>query len=188
MTAIVAVAVLLVVYQLKHFLADYILQGEYMLGKFKPGWAFLGPLLAHVAVHGGMTLVIADLTFAALAPDMLPGVRGWMFLLAGCDMLVHFFMDRIKAGPKYMGRWKPLSATEWKLAKMLEWTAAGDPMPEWEHVYEYTPEEAQEEREAAIKRLRGNKLFWWCLGFDQMVHHLTHYVLIFAMLRIAGVL
>lgn len=26
-----------------------------------------------------------------------------------------------------------------------------------------------------------NKFFWWSLGFDQMVHHLTHYVIIFAL-------
>lgn len=38
--------ILLILFQIKHFVADYLLQGEYMLGKFKPGWSFLKPLLS----------------------------------------------------------------------------------------------------------------------------------------------
>lgn len=25
--------------------------------------------------------------------------------------------------------------------------------------------------------------FWWCLGFDQMVHHLTHYYIIYMLVK-----
>lgn len=115
------VMVLLVVYQLKHFFADYIFQGKYMLGKFKEkDWVL--PLSAHVSVHGFMTLCIAM------------GATGMLWvavLLAILDMAIHFIMDRIKASPKALGRFN-------------------------------------------IQQ----KEFWWSLGLDQMVHHLTHYGII----------
>jgi hypothetical protein len=128
--------ILLIVYQLKHFLADFPLQGKYMLGKFKPGWDFLGPLLAHVGVHGAFTLLIATLCHNPYAP--------W---IATFDMVVHFTMDRIKASPKYLGRFKPLTAKDYPTSTDVE--------------------------------KRSNTLFWWSLGLDQMVHHLTHYIIIY---------
>lgn len=122
---------LLVIYQVKHWLADYPLQGQYMLGKFKPGWDFVPPLSAHAGVHGAFTFTIACL--------FCWGQLGFQLELALFDFVVHFTMDRIKAGPRILGRWKP-----------------------------------------------DNKLFWWALGFDQMIHHLTHYVCIYAILRAMG--
>jgi len=126
---------LLIIYQLKHFLADFPLQGKYMLGKFKPGWDFLGPLLAHVTVHGLFTYTICLIFRPELALQ-----------LATIDMIVHFFMDRIKASPKYLGRFKPLTAKEYP--------------------------------ESTLLQKKSNVLFWWALGLDQMVHHLTHYYII----------
>ncbi len=174
MNIVVPLFVLLVVYQLKHFLADYILQGEYMLGKFKPGWAFLMPLLAHVAVHSHFTFWIA---FASLAGFM--GIDFWTALnwatwIGLLDGFVHFYMDRLKASPKYMGRWKPVTAAEYMDCKStIEHTG--------------TWYDAQHEVVVHAKaRLRGNKLFWWALGFDQMVHHLTHYACIYFILHLAG--
>jgi len=116
---------LLVVYQIKHLVADYFLQGKYMLGKFKEhGWG--QPLTAHVSVHAVFTFIIC-LSFGV---SLLYSVA-----LAALDFVVHFVVDRIKASPNLLGRWKP---TE--------------------------------------------KQFWWALGVDQMMHHLTHYVIIFAIL------
>jgi hypothetical protein len=47
---------LLAVYQLKHFVADYPLQTPYMLKKFLPGNDFIKPLSAHAGVHALFTL------------------------------------------------------------------------------------------------------------------------------------
>lgn len=127
--------VLLILYQIKHFIADYPLQGKYMLGKFKPGWDFLGPLAAHCTVHGLFTYLIA----------MFAGYDNALNLSI-IDFSAHFIMDRIKASPKYLGRFKPLTAETYVKADK--------------------------------KALRSNVLFWWSLGLDQMVHHLTHYYLI----------
>ena len=129
--------VLLIIYQFKHFFADYPLQGPYMLGKFSDGWSFFRPLAAHCGVHAGMTFAIV-LFFTRSAT--------LSSALAGFDFVVHFFMDRIKAGRKYLGRYKPLTAKEYP--------------------------------GASIEAKRHNKYFWWSLGFDQMVHHLTHYAII----------
>lgn len=88
---------LLVIYQFKHFIADFPLQREYMLRKTLPQWDFLLPLTMHCLVHAAGTLIIC-LIFA-------PG----LYWLALFDFIVHFLMDRLKSGPKYLGRFNDLS-------------------------------------------------------------------------------
>lgn len=143
---------LLLFFQAKHFFADYPLQGTYMLGKFKPGWDFFLPLLAHVGVHGAMTLTLCL---------WINPAYWWLALV---DMSVHFIMDRIKAGPKYLGRYKSLNAEGFKKAYDT-----------------YTNAEDADAVKAAREKLRGNVLFWWSLGLDQSVHHLTHYFIIYVL-------
>jgi len=135
---------LLVVYQLKHFLADYPLQGKYMLGKFQPYPKFILPLLAHAGVHAAFTFLIA----VCFKPV---GVALGLGLL---DATIHFVVDRIKASPDLLGRFKPLTKETYIAA-------------------------AQANDQAAI---RGNTFFWWALGWDQAMHHLTHYFLIWMIL------
>lgn len=163
---------LLLFFQAKHFVADYPLQGKYMLGKFKPGWDFFLPLLAHVGVHGAMTLALC----LWVAPHFW-----WLALV---DMCVHFVMDRIKAGPKYLGRFKPLTARQFKLAAEEAYSKWEDKREKLEKVH---PSWALDElkdihvglQKAGKKQIRDNALFWWSLGLDQMVHHLTHYLIIY---------
>jgi hypothetical protein len=127
MDIVSSIFLLLVIYQLKHFICDYPLQNAYMLGKFKEsGW--VKPLLAHTGIHAIATFLIAfaftNLFFLSLS-------------LAAFDLVVHFIMDRVKASPKMLGRFD-------------------------------------------IK----DKRFWWSLGLDQMVHHLTHYAIIACILLV----
>jgi len=162
---------LLVTYQIKHFICDYPLQNEYMLGKFKPK-SWVTPLLAHVSVHGVATFIIASLFTTPLI-----GLG-----LALFDMIIHFIMDRIKASPKLLGRYKSLSPGQYNMAKNMSHGLGaidGKPLP-----HELEPETLEAYKNAGIKDLRGNKLFWWCLGLDQMVHHLTHYVIIIVILAL----
>ncbi len=112
--------ILLVVYQLKHFLADYIFQHNYMLKKIRPGWNFIAPLGLHCIVHGAMTLAIC----LYFRPSMW-----WLSLV---DFVFHFTTDRLRSGPRYLGRYTDINRS----------------------------------------------IFWWILGFDQMIHHLTHLLLI----------
>lgn len=129
MNQLATVFLLLVVYQLKHFVADFPLQGKYMLQKFNKDWSFFWPLAAHAGVHAYSTLLIANVYM------FLTHSWGYGLLpmkLAIMDFVIHFSMDRIKAGPKYLGRYKDMYAHQ----------------------------------------------FWWSLGLDQMVHHLTHYWII----------
>jgi hypothetical protein len=101
---VTAVLALLVAYQLKHFLADFPLQGRYMLGKFRPGWDFIPPLLAHAGVHGAFTLLLS----------WLAGARPIVCCaLAVLDLGVHFGVDRVKASPRLLGRWKPDDRRFW---------------------------------------------------------------------------
>ncbi|MDX9731130.1 MAG: DUF3307 domain-containing protein [Bdellovibrionales bacterium] len=114
------VFVLLFVFQLKHFIADFPLQNRYMLQKTRSDWSFIIPLAYHCAIHAIITLMIC----LAVQPQL------WW--LAVVDFVVHFTMDRIKAGPRYLGRYRDTSKTG----------------------------------------------FWVAFGIDQMVHHFTHYWII----------
>lgn len=81
------VFLLLIIYQVKHFLCDYPLQTPYMLGKFKGGRDWILPLFAHAGVHAAGTLLIG-LLFAPLYRIAI--------LLAILDFAAHFTIDRIK--------------------------------------------------------------------------------------------
>lgn len=92
---------LLVLFQIKHFLCDYILQTPYMLRKGESGWSWVGPLMAHAGVHSLFTCFIILLVNPALC---------W---LAFVDFGVHFLVDRFKAGKKYLGRYQPNDKKFW---------------------------------------------------------------------------
>lgn len=113
--------ILLVIFQVKHFICDFPLQREYMLKKTLPGWDFFVPLAVHSGLHAFFTLVI----LLVFAPSL------WFLFIY--DFVIHFVMDRIKAGPKYLGRFND----------------------------------------------QGKSSYWICFGLDQMVHHITHYSIIY---------
>ena len=75
------------------------------------------------------------------------------------DGVIHFFMDRLKAGPKYLGRFKNFSSKEYlnEIKPVL-------------YIMGMTPE--------IRMRLKSNRFFWISLEIDQAVHHLTHYAII----------
>lgn len=83
---------LLIYFQFKQFLADFPLQGEYMLKKTQAGWGFLLPLVVHCLVHSVLTALV-----------VLP-YRSHLWWLIAVDFVIHFLMDRIKSGPRYLGR------------------------------------------------------------------------------------
>ena len=149
---------LCVVFQFKHFIADYPLQNAYMLGKFKrKGWML--PLLAHSSVHGVFTFAITyGITLNAV-------LALWLSLF---DILVHGCMDRIKASPSLLGRFKALSQGEYRMA--LEYKAIDEKMGRGvDHLLD--------------AQIKGNTYFWWALGFDQLVHHLTDIAIIYFIVR-----
>ena len=83
--------VLLVLYQVKHFVADYPLQGTYMLGKFKKnGWVL--PLAAHCGVHALFTFAIV-LSFTL---DVQLGV--YLSIFDFVVVLVGFFFAKLPTG------------------------------------------------------------------------------------------
>ena len=113
---------LLIMFQFKHFAADYPLQTQYMLGKFKSD-EWVSPLSAHSAVHALFTFIIA-FTFSNSIYTIL--------FVTIIDFITHFIRDRIKASPDLLGKWKPTDT-----------------------------------------------MFWNVVGIDQMVHHFTHYFIIY---------
>jgi hypothetical protein len=114
---------LISIYQVKHFLCDFPLQSQYMLRKVAGDWGFVIPLAYHCSVHASFTLMFC----VFINPKLW-----WLAIL---DFVIHFVMDRIKAGPNYLGRFN-------------DYSKAG---------------------------------FWNALGFDQMIHHLTHYFIVWVL-------
>lgn len=82
---------LLVLFQLKHFIADWWLQTAWMVqGKRRRGWNFIQPLLAHAGLHAFLTVSVVQI--ATRNSDLA--------LLAGLfDLTAHFCIDRIKSHP-----------------------------------------------------------------------------------------
>jgi len=113
---------LILTFQLKQFFCDFAWQTSKMvMKKASPDWDFIPALSAHAGIHASMTLVIALV------------YRPTLWWLVFFDFFVHFTMDRIKSGPKYLGRFNDITT----------------------HSY------------------------WKVFGLDQMVHHLTHYTMIY---------
>ena len=102
---------------IKHLVADFLFQTGWMArGKEQPkNWR--APLLAHVSVHAGGTLLISLL----LAPQL-----AW---LAMVDFVAHGLIDKSKAFAQQRYRLRVEQAA-----------------------------------------------YWWLLGIDQTLHHLTHLV------------
>lgn len=88
--------ILSIVFQFKHFISDFIFQNVWMLQKARPNWSFVLPLSVHCAIHSVGTLVIV----LWVNPS-----HWWLALL---DFVVHFVLDRIKAGPRYLGRFSDM--------------------------------------------------------------------------------
>jgi hypothetical protein len=161
---------LLLIYQVKHFLCDYPLQGQYMLGKFAPWPKFLLPLLSHSAIHGLATWFIA----VTIKPELaIP--------LALMDMGVHFVVDRIKASPNLLGRFKALSGNEYK-ALASDRNALEEAKENFEIGSQVTMAYSAGIRDID-RKLKSNTYFWWSLGADQMAHHLTHYAIIWFLVQ-----
>ena len=111
--------VLLLVFQIKHFICDYPLQNTYMLGKMKStGW--VKPLATHSAVHAWFTFLILLL--------VQPSNVLLYLLLPVADFILHFIVDRIKASPNLGGKFKPEQPYFW-------WALGADQMAH--HIINY---------------------------------------------------
>lgn len=95
---------LLIFFQLKHFFADFVFQNVWMLQKSRPGWDFVPPLAIHCGIHGLATLAVVL---------YVNPTYWWLALL---DFGVHFIMDRLKAGPAYLGRFNDVRSKAYWIA------------------------------------------------------------------------
>ena len=104
---ITKIIILLIAFQIKHYLCDFPLQTKYMLGKFKEkDW--IKPLSAHCRMHTFFTLAII-----IIYGFINPSTSTWVLLLAPFDFIMHFIMDRIKASPKIWGKYTPDQQAFW---------------------------------------------------------------------------
>ena len=109
------VLILLLVFQVKHLIADYYLQFPYMYQNkgAKTGW--FKPLLDHSLVHAGLTVIILTVYLYSATPNTPDGLiqMATIPLMAGIfDFVTHFVTDRWKAtqgvGPDTSKFWQDL--------------------------------------------------------------------------------
>lgn len=103
--------ILLVLFQLKHFICDYPFQTTYMLQKANlTGW--VKPLATHAFVHAAFTTIIV-MWFGVIATTQ-PLLFFILALAMGlANFIIHFTVDRIRASPKLGGRWNPTQPYFW---------------------------------------------------------------------------
>ncbi len=100
------ILILLLLFQIKHLIADYYLQYPYMYeNKGKPtNW--IKPLMDHSLIHGLSTIVIL------IGYELYNTTPLWTMLLPLFDIGTHFIIDRIKAiqpeGPNTAKFWQYL--------------------------------------------------------------------------------
>lgn len=90
---------LLAVFQVKHYVADFPLQTRYMLRKTRDDWSFVAPLALHCGVHAVLTLAVVMY------------VEPSLWWLAVFDFGSHFIMDRLKASRRYLGRFDDIATS-----------------------------------------------------------------------------
>lgn len=88
------VALLLMLFAIKHYLADKYFQTNWMVeGKRRRGLSFVGPLAAHCGIHAILTITVI-LCVAALLVS--PVLLVWALPCGVFDFSAHFLMDRLK--------------------------------------------------------------------------------------------
>lgn len=102
---LITVFTLLIVFQVKHFIIDYIVQFSRpdSMKKFEStGWVW--PLFKHANDHGMASAFIVSTVLYAIGTAWLPlivlSLGAYLF-----DLIVHFIMDRIKASPNMLGKY-----------------------------------------------------------------------------------
>lgn len=91
-----------ILFQIKHFLCDFIFQSKFMLNKFKGYPDFIAPLLLHSLVNAVGAFLVAVLFSFKLA-----------ILIFLFELMSHFVIDRTKASKELLGRWTPENKLFW---------------------------------------------------------------------------
>lgn len=96
--------ILFILFEIKHFVFDGLLQNEYHLGKFKEKfWDYVLPLIDH-SMRNASGAVFAIFIYDVLLQngDINPN---YYLILYIVELILHFVIDRIKASPKLLGRY-----------------------------------------------------------------------------------
>lgn len=96
-----------VLLEIKHLVADGLLQRPYHLGKFKEKFQDYAPaMLSHACINGiGVWLIIILMT----------GDYNLALSLMSAEIILHWGIDRLKASKKLLGRWTYTQAMFWHM-------------------------------------------------------------------------
>jgi len=112
-TMILSIFALLLAFQAKHFVVDFIIQLNRKDGMSKfneNGWVW--PLAKHAFDHAACTFLISTI-FLFIFNQSLIVILVAATLLMLADFCIHFTVDRIKASPHLLGRYKVTDKPFW---------------------------------------------------------------------------
>lgn len=96
----------------KHWLADFVYQNHYMLGKFNPPPKCYLPLAAHCMVH----VFLLSFYFLALCIAKEGMIQEYGIIMLGIlvyEFVTHYVVDIIKAQLTRIYQWKPADHIYW---------------------------------------------------------------------------
>lgn len=95
---LIEILILLLAFQVKHLIADYYLQFEYMYGTKGKDKGWFKGLFDHSGIHAIGTFIILYIYGLAFSPNEI--TIDLIAFLSLFDMAIHFFTDRWKATQK----------------------------------------------------------------------------------------
>ena len=166
MSAITKIFILLILYQVKYFVCDVLLQKDYMQGKYKDWPKFIGPLFTHSMVHYWGTLLIV----------VWFDPRHALIYALG-DALTHFIIERVNTSPKMFGRFKALTQKEY------EYIMEGKGIPQYHRNLGWSLNLLPLKYVQRNRILLHDKLFKISFGAEQMFHFCTQYFIIYWLVK-----
>ncbi len=100
MTTTTIIFILLMVFQIKHLIADYYLQTPRMYLNKGKSYGWFWPLVEHAGVHAIGTFVIIIITLVLTGGFAITDIQLIALVASGFDFLTHFAIDRWKATKK----------------------------------------------------------------------------------------
>jgi hypothetical protein len=106
--------VAIIVFGIKHFIADFLLQTPYMLGKFYAPPHCYKPLSAHCSVHVVFALMLFSVPMS-LHPSAMSDYWGLVISLLAYEFVAHFLVDITKSQLTRIKNLRPADKMFWVL-------------------------------------------------------------------------
>lgn len=98
------ILLLVILFEIKHFICDGLLQTKYHLGKFNDKFKdYFLPLISHANINAVGAMAVVSLWYWITGGGKVPILL--LLEIYFLELILHFIIDRIKASKKLLNRW-----------------------------------------------------------------------------------